>query len=574
VYALKSTIRDEITLSPDEINDFFVNICLPSSNDQFNDYLPSKPDNLVIPEGISFTFPVLSITDLHKAWKSTKNKTSTSEDTMGLSPMMINMCFDSSVFIHSLTSLFNTFISTHHIPMTLKKSRIVPIPKKPNPTSPNDLRPIAIQPTLTKLLEKCLMPSFTAYLEENSLISKHQFGFRKGHSTNHAIIAITDFMYESLAKGNVCIVVTLDLRKAFDKVDREVLVHKLQWYGIDPRLIDSLLKERSQFVSLKCDCEKISETKETQLGVPQGGCISCVLFSLMINDLCLVFKNAVPVLYADDDTLLISGPVVDILRIINNLEEDLARAVSWLNGSKLILNDEKSEVMFVGNKSVISCVNQHVVHINNKVIKRVDCMKILGVMLDSNLKWDKHLSRINQSCNYSLSLLQPLRCVLSFSSRKLLISSLTLSHLQYVSTVWLNSCSNNRKAVDRLYRRAAKFVLNKDKYDSVSNELNRGLKWLNCKNRWKFETLKLAFHMIHNSGPTYFHDYLCTSSFSSRETRRGSYVTHDQTLKSCWGERSFRYSASKLWFELPETLKLCDTYNRFKFSLFSLLITS
>jgi hypothetical protein len=164
--------------------------------------------------------------------------------------------------------------------------------------------------------------------------------------------------------------------------------------------------------------------------------------------------------------------------------------------------------------------------------------------------------------------------VLSFSCRKLLISSLTLSHLHYVSYVWFNSCSNNRKSVDRLFRRAAKFVLNKDKYDSVSNELNCELKWLNCKNRWKFETLKLAFHMMHNTGPTYFHDYLCTSSFSSRETRRGTYVIHNQTLKSSWGERSFRYSAYKLWFEVPEHLKTCDSYARFKFSLFSLLITS
>jgi hypothetical protein len=140
VYALKSSIAGEITLSPNEINDFFVNISLPSSADHFHDYLPSKPENLVIPEGISFTFPLLSTTDLRKAWKCTKNKTSTSEDTMGLCPMIINMCFDSHVFIHYLLSLYNSIISSHHIPMTLKRSRIVPIPKKPNPSTPNDMR--------------------------------------------------------------------------------------------------------------------------------------------------------------------------------------------------------------------------------------------------------------------------------------------------------------------------------------------------------------------------------------------------------------------------------------------------
>jgi retron-type reverse transcriptase len=137
----------------------------------------------------------------------------------------------------------------------MKLSKIIPLPKKSNPTSPNDLRPIAIQPVLCKLLEKCLIPQLSSYLETNQLITPHQFGFRKYHSTSHAIIAITDYMYQEIDKGKVCLVVTIDLRKAFDKVDRAVLLHKLTWYGIDTKLIESLLKGRSQYVSLQCGCD-------------------------------------------------------------------------------------------------------------------------------------------------------------------------------------------------------------------------------------------------------------------------------------------------------------------------------
>jgi hypothetical protein len=205
-------------------------------------------------------------------------------------------------------------ISAERIPPALKISRIVPIPKIPNPTSPNDLRPIAIQPVLSKLLERCLRPSLTNYLEDHRLISKYQFGLRKGNSTYHAIIAITDFLYENIDIGHVCIIVTLDLRKPFDKVDKRDLIHKLKRYGIDSGLIDSLLSERSQFVSLKCECgTDNSSTKPTLLGVPQGGCLSSVLFLLMINDLCSVFTEALRVQYVDDTTLLISGPVNEIL---------------------------------------------------------------------------------------------------------------------------------------------------------------------------------------------------------------------------------------------------------------------
>jgi hypothetical protein len=113
-----------------------VNISLPSSTDLFNDYLPPKPDNLIIPEGISFTFPTLTTADLRKAWENTKNKTSTSEDTMGLSPMMINMCFGSPVFIHSLTSFYNTIISSHSIPTALKNPELFLFPKSRIPLHP------------------------------------------------------------------------------------------------------------------------------------------------------------------------------------------------------------------------------------------------------------------------------------------------------------------------------------------------------------------------------------------------------------------------------------------------------
>jgi hypothetical protein len=292
----------------------------------------------------------------------------------------------------------------------------------------------------------------------------------------------------------------------------------------------------------------------------------------MINDLCLVFKHSLPVLYADDDTVLIAGPPDELLSIINQLEEDLSRAVTWVEDSRLSINDDKTEIMFIGKKCDIKNTLHLTVSFNNKPIKRVDSMKILGVVIDSNLKWDKQLAKVSNSCNYSMSLLRPLRGVLSYTSKKLLISALTLSHLHYVSSVWFNCNSTSRKAINQIFRSCAKFVLCKNKYDSISSELTNELKWLNCNNRRKFETLKLAFHMIHDSGPAYFRNYLSTSNFSLRETRRGTHVVHTPNIKCWWGERSFRHSASKLWFELPEYIKSCDYYPRFKFLLFSLLI--
>jgi hypothetical protein len=163
---------------------------------------------------------------------------------------------------------------------------------------------------------------------------------------------------------------------------------------------------------------------------------------------------------------------------------------------------------------------------------------------------------------------------LSYESRKLLVSSLTLSHVYYVSSVWFNCSSKNRKTIDCKIRSAARYVLCRGKFDSISHELNYGLKWLTCKFRLRFEILKLAFLMMHGSCPDFFKDYLCTSNFTQRVTRGRSYSIHNNLIKSNWGERSFRFSASKFWLDLPQELQTCDSYIRFESLLFAYLIAN
>jgi hypothetical protein len=200
----------------------------------------------------------------------------------------------------------------------------------------------------------------------------NQFGFRKAHPTSYARIAMIDFMFKEIDKAKVCLIVTIDLRKALDKVDRTVLIHKLSWYGINCRLIESLLKDRSQYVSMRSGCdEKISPTEETILGVPQGSCLSCVPFSLMIKDICCCIRNSLPVLYADDDTINTSSYPEEIDKATVLLEDDMDRVLNWLTNSRQVLNDGKTEMMLVGRKKHLAVLNP-IVKINGNPIKRVD----------------------------------------------------------------------------------------------------------------------------------------------------------------------------------------------------------
>jgi hypothetical protein len=120
------------------------------------------------------------------------------------------------------------------LPDCLNIAKIVPMPKVSNSKSPNELRPISIQSNIAKLFEKCLYFQLFSYINRSNLLSTSQFGFSPRHSPAHNIIKLTDYMFDALDKNETCILVTLDIRKAFYKVDREIVLSKLISFGIDP----------------------------------------------------------------------------------------------------------------------------------------------------------------------------------------------------------------------------------------------------------------------------------------------------------------------------------------------------
>jgi hypothetical protein len=299
------------------------------------------------------------------------------------------------------------------------------------------MRPIAVQPVITKLFEKCILPQLTDYFDSNKLLCKEQFGFRKYHSTTHALIGLTDLLYEGLAKNQICLVVPLDFRKAFDKVDRTVLIHKLKWYNVNSKLIQSFLNERSQFVSVNCSCsEKRSETHFTSLGVPQGACSSCLYFSILINDLPKVLKHCKLLMFADDTTLVIIGTPSELNELVRKLVEDLESISDWLKYSRLTLNYDKIYIMLVRKQSLRDKITLPIIKVNGHALQLVNSVKILGLHINHNLDWASHMKTINSKCYSALSMIYPIKNLISLESRKILAKSLVLSKLYYVACVW------------------------------------------------------------------------------------------------------------------------------------------
>jgi retron-type reverse transcriptase len=128
----------------------------------------------------------------------------------------VRFCLKPQVFATSLLLVLNSCLHNNCFPNILKTAKIVPIPKIRNPTSPSQLRPISIQPVIANFFVKCLFTHFSSYLESKKIICPTQYGFRTNHATSQAVVSITDFIYDSIDKNEISILVTLDIRKAFD----------------------------------------------------------------------------------------------------------------------------------------------------------------------------------------------------------------------------------------------------------------------------------------------------------------------------------------------------------------------
>ena len=243
-----------------------------------------------------------------------------------------------------LKKIFNLSFSTGKHPSILKISKTIPIFKTGSRLLGSNYRPISLLSNLNKILEKIVHDRIYKFLEDFQCIYSLQFGFRKKHSTNHALIDITETIRQALDNKKFACGIFVDLQKAFDTVNHEILIAKLEHYVIRGSANDwfsSYLTNRSQFVSiLGFD----SSTKPIDHGVPQGSVLGPLLFLIYINDLHFAIKSSKVYHFADDTNLLnIGNSPKKIEKLVN---ADLKILYYWLLANKISLNCDKTEIIF------------------------------------------------------------------------------------------------------------------------------------------------------------------------------------------------------------------------------------
>ena len=221
-----------------------------------------------------------------------------------------------------LSSLINYSFQTGSFPDALKIAKVVPVFKNGDKTLLNNYRPISLLNSFSKIFEKAFLSRLTSYLNKDKLLADEQFGFQKNRSTQQALTSFIDIVTEALDNKNYVIALFLDLSKAFDTIDHNILLKKINNYGIRGQAfayIKSYISNRQQFVDL--DGVK-SNLLPINCGVPQGSSLGPLLFLLYINDLTNCSKLLKILLFADDTTLICSSS--DLPSLIITLNKELS----------------------------------------------------------------------------------------------------------------------------------------------------------------------------------------------------------------------------------------------------------
>ncbi|MCU7801208.1 MAG: reverse transcriptase family protein, partial [gamma proteobacterium symbiont of Lucinoma myriamae] len=563
-------LNDEVVSSDKEIadifNNFFVNVAAqlkePIRMSEFQN-LKSYVDSKVHPDTF-FHFPEINETFVKKFLSSLDTTKATGLDCIG--PRLLKLA--PNVLAPSITFIINISLTAGRFPSIWKHARVNPIFKSGSKDEVDNYRPISILPTLSKLIEKWVNIKFTAFLNLYELLHQRQSGFREGHSTESALTLMIDTWLKAINDGLFVGCVMVDFRKAFDMVDHKILLKKLSLYKCSDLCLswfDSYLSNRSQTVSvngIKSDNEQIS------CGVPQGSILGPLLFLVFINDLPLTMKNILSAtdLYADDTTLY--DIQADKTLLEENLQTALHELQNWCKENGMLLNTNKTKVMFLTSRQKRVTLTNNVLKLNYDGIELQlsSNEKVLGVNIDENFIWNTHFMYVSKKVSSHLWLLSQIKNYLPLKHRVLFYNAYIKPHLEYCSIIWGNSSGSNINRLNKLQRRACKIILGNSYTNLV--EARNHLNILSFEESLFLQKAKTMYKIANNIAPQYLIDLFQLRSNNMNNTTLNLRSMSNRNFmipkpRTDLYKRSLAYSGAIVWNSIPLEIKSSSTLQSF-----------
>ena len=408
-------------------------------------------------------------------------KPSTSTGIHGISVQMLQKLFNG--IGHVLLNIVNSSLTKSEVPASWKHAMITPLPKCTNAIAPSDHRPISISPAITKVIERIVQQQLVSYFKDNHLFNSSQHGYRTSHSTETALAVVTDSIYRAIDKGHICIVIMLDLSKCFDVVDHQILLRKLTLYGVDPEWFSTYLSGHTQQVKVTGSDGKptVSGTQPNEIGVFQGGSLSCLLYSIYAMDMPLHVDDDVDdVQFADDTQLSISGHKSRLPEMIETLERALTRLSDWFRENRLKINVKKTQMIVFGTKPMLKNVPPVSINFQGDIIRESRVVKNLGLYMDRHLTFVDHVNHVVGKCSGALIALMHAKHSLPKATIKPIVNALVLSSVRYCISLYGTCSITERHRIQKIVNFAARVISGRRKHDRISDVI-QDLKWLTAE---------------------------------------------------------------------------------------------
>lgn len=425
------TICDDPTLVANAFNVYYSNVASKLIG-------PDAREGTLPTESCTFSMFLTSVTenDVTLAISKLKNKKCCGHDD--ITDDIVKRCH--VPLLKPLQHLIQASFEQGIFPTRLKISKVLPLYKKGDKQCMGNYRPVANISTFAKIFEFVMDMKVRSYLYKHNLMSPTQFGFLKDRSTSDAIIDFIHCIYKAFETRTYVSGLLFDMSKAFDLVDHNILLRKMEAHGIRGIILKwfkSYLADRKQFVEINQTTgnnrkKYRSNFHSVLYGVPQGSILGPLLFIIFINDLSKFLKAGKLVNFADDANVLIRAITIEDLEELLYLAFEQMKEWCYLNN--LVLNDDKTNIIqFRTNDRVQKNVNSSFKNLH------VNSAKFLGIHLDQHLRWHAHLQELKIAISKTIFGIKRIRTMTDEKTALLAYYGMFHSKISYGTSIWGNS---------------------------------------------------------------------------------------------------------------------------------------